>query len=101
MALSREDIQSIARLARLHLTEEEEIRYAEELSAVLSYVDMLNQVDTTGVEETFQVTGLEDIFRTDEVVASSEEKRKLIIDAFPQEKRGMLAVPNVFDTPEE
>jgi len=101
MALSREDIQSIAQLARLHLTEEEEIRYAEELSAVLSYVDMLNQVDTTEIEETCQVTGLVDIFRTDEVVVSSKEKRKSIMSAFPQEKRKMLAVPNVFDATEE
>lgn len=96
MKLDISDIEHIADLARLHLSEEEKARYAEQLSAVLGYVEMLNEVDTTGVEETCQVTGLEDVFREDVVHSASDDVRKEIIAQFPAKTGDLLRVRAVF-----
>ncbi len=97
MSLTREDIRGIAQLARLSLTPEEETSYAEELSVVLSYVDMLNEVDTEGVEPTIQVTGLTDVTREDIIEKTDEETRAKIIGLFPHAEKNMLSVPRVFE----
>jgi len=96
MSVSIEEIEKIATLARLSLTEEEKNRYAEQLSEVLGYIDMLNEVDTSQVEETCQVTGLSDIVRKDEAIPSSEEKRKKLIAQFPDKMGDLLRVKAVF-----
>ncbi len=96
MKLDISDIEHIADLARLHLSEEEKARYAEQLSAVLGYVEMLNEVDTTGVEETCQVTGLEDVFREDVAHSASDDVRKEIIAQFPAKTGDLLRVKAVF-----
>ena len=44
------DVEHVARLARLELTEEEKIKYCEQLGDVLGHVEKMNEVDTTGVE---------------------------------------------------
>ncbi|MBP9732324.1 MAG: Asp-tRNA(Asn)/Glu-tRNA(Gln) amidotransferase subunit GatC [Candidatus Magasanikbacteria bacterium] len=97
MSLTREDIKGIANLARLSLTPEEEIRYAEELSVVLSYIDTLNEVETDGVEPTTQITGLEDVMRDDVAKNSDDETRKKIVTLFPHSENSMLSVPRVFE----
>ncbi len=96
MKLDIQDIEDIAELARLYLTEDEKARYAGQLSAVLDYVEMLNEVDTTGVEETCQVTGLEDVVREDVAVACDEDTRKKIIAQFPAKVGNLLKVKAVF-----
>ncbi len=96
MSVSIEEIEKIATLARLSLTEEEKNRYAEQLSQVLGYIDMLNEVDTSQVEETCQVTELSDIVRKDEAIPSSEEKRKKLIAQFPDKMGDLLRVKAVF-----
>ncbi len=95
MALSLEEIRKIATLARLKLTPEEERRYAETISAVLEYMTILNEVDTTGVPPTFQVTGLEQVVREDEVKAGSH--RAELLTQFPEVKHDQLVVPAVFE----
>jgi aspartyl-tRNA(Asn)/glutamyl-tRNA(Gln) amidotransferase subunit C len=67
MKLSTQEIQHIANLARLDLTEAELELYGNQLSGILDYIDQLQEVDTTGVEPTAQVTGLENILREDVV----------------------------------
>ena len=66
--LTREDVLKLARLARLSLTDEEVEAFRLELSKVLEYVAMLNDVDVSGLEPTSQVTGLKNVMRDDEVV---------------------------------
>lgn len=96
MKLSSEEIESIARLARLDLSEQEKNMYADQLSAVLDYVEMLNEVDTSDVEETCQVTGLVDVFREDEVVDTEPDVKKGLLEAFPANTGSLLKVQAVF-----
>lgn len=65
--LTTEQIKHIANLARLELSEAEEIKYGEQLSAILNYIDKLAEVDTTNVSITSQIGGLINSWREDEV----------------------------------
>ena len=67
MKLEKKDIQHIANLARLELSDQELDAYGTQLSNVLGYIDQLKEVDTSDEEPTAQVTGLENVFREDEV----------------------------------
>lgn len=100
MKLSPNEVEDIAELAKLHLTEEEKERYAEELSVVFDYVEKLQEVDTDGVEITSQVTGLQDVVREDKVEDISEERKQRLIQQFPQKEGKMLKVKAVFDNNE-
>lgn len=67
MAISLQEIEHIAELARLDLTQAEKEKFAPQLEAILKHIDQLNEVDTSGVEITAQVSGLSDIWRADDV----------------------------------
>jgi aspartyl-tRNA(Asn)/glutamyl-tRNA(Gln) amidotransferase subunit C len=64
--LSRDDVLKLARLSRLKLSDEEVEKFRGELSDILEYVEVLNNVDTSGREPTSQVTGLKNVMRKDE-----------------------------------
>ena len=97
MNLDKEQILQIATLARLQLEDEKVEMYSEQLSAVFGYINMLSEVNTNGVKETTQVTGLEDVVREDIVVESSEEKRQKLIALFPKKSGDLLKVDAVFE----
>ncbi len=96
MQLTPLEVKKIATLARLSLSEEETQSYAEQLTAIFGYVEMLNEVDTEGVEETCQVTGLQDVVREDIVVDCDEETKKQLVEAFSDKKGQLLQVKGVF-----
>lgn len=66
MKLSREEVQHIALLARISLSEQDEERLREQLSNILENVEVLKEVDTTGVPPTAQSIALNNVFREDE-----------------------------------
>ncbi len=78
MALTKDEVRHIAKLARLNLSEEEVEKFTKELSSILDYVDQLQEVDTEGVVSTAQVTGLNNSFRADEVKPSKAEADQLL-----------------------
>ena len=65
--ISQEQVRHVAKLARLLLNDQEVERFSGQLSNVFEYMDVLNEVDTEGVIPTSQVTGLENVYREDEV----------------------------------
>jgi aspartyl-tRNA(Asn)/glutamyl-tRNA(Gln) amidotransferase subunit C len=95
MALTIEEVRKISELARIKLTAEEEQRYATTISAVLDYMTILNEVPTDGVVPTFQVTGLEDVFRQDVVEPSLLDKK--LLAQMPATELDELVVPEVFE----
>ena len=94
MPLSIAEVKKIAALARIELTAEEEKRYAKTISAVLDYMKILNEVDTKGVEQTSQVTGLEDVTRPDEPLDCKIVKE--LLAQMPEVETNELVVPGVF-----
>ena len=70
MKLSREDVLNIALLARLGLTESEIGRLREQLSDILENFEVLQQIDTTGIQPAAQSVALQNVVKEDEVDAS-------------------------------
>lgn len=77
-SLSHDDVRHIAKLARLSLSDAEVEKFTTELSGILTYIDMLGKVDTTGVAEQSQVTGLSNSLRDDVVRPSSATREELL-----------------------
>lgn len=76
--LTDEDVLKLARLARLHLEPHEVERFRKEIAAILEYVKKLDTVSTDGLEPTYQVTGLKNVMRPDEVVQYSAQREALL-----------------------
>lgn len=95
MALTLEEVEHIAELARLRLTDEEKALFREQLSAILDYADMLNRLDTSDIPPTATVLPLRTVLRPDEVTPSTPRER-LLANA-PAQEAGMFQVPPVLD----
>ena len=97
MQLTKQEIEHVAKLARLELSEEEINKYGEQLSGVLSYIDQLREVDTSGIEPTAQVTGLQNSWREDVVDDWNDESRQAAINLAPDVEDGQLKVRRVLE----
>jgi aspartyl-tRNA(Asn)/glutamyl-tRNA(Gln) amidotransferase subunit C len=64
------NVTHVAKLANLSLSDEETKKFEHQLAEVLTYFEKLNEVDVTGIQPTSQVTGLENVTRTDTVAPS-------------------------------
>lgn len=96
--IAKEDVQHIAHLARIELTPEEEERFQHELSAILQFVEQLNQVDTTGIQPMTGGTHLEQVARRDEQENTDLDHRAtLLIEAVPEKKDRLVQVRSVFE----
>lgn len=97
MQLSKEEIQHIAKLARLELTEAELEKYGGQLSAVLNYIDQLKEVDVKGVEPTAQVTGLENVLRKDKIKDWDEKEIEEALADAPEREERFIKVKRVIE----
>lgn len=61
------DIDYLVRLSNIPLNEEEKSKYSKQIEGVIEFIDKLNELDTSNVEPTYQVTGQLNIMRADEV----------------------------------
>lgn len=77
MAISRQEVLTIAKLARLTLTEDEINMFQEQLSDVLDYAAQLQQLDTRGVPPTASALPLHNVMRPDEVALSLDNEDAL------------------------
>ncbi len=93
--ISKEQVSHIADLARIELTNKEKEKYADELSAVLGFVEQLSEVNTDNIISTSQVTGLVNIAREDAVENCDPETRKKILEAAPMREGDYIKVKAV------
>ncbi len=94
--LTTQDVLRLARLAKLQLTDEELHTFAAELSAILGYVEQLGQVDTSGLEPTSQVTGLQNITRPD-VIVDYKESHDSLLKNVPSTENGLIKVKRIIE----
>jgi len=92
--LTRDDILKLARLARLQLSDEEVEQFRSEISSILGYVEQLQKVDTKGLEPTYQVTGLKNVMRADEVKDYGATKEDLLKNS-PAIEKGHFKVKRI------
>ena len=97
MKLSNKEIKHIADLARLDLTEKELAKYGSQLSAILGYIDQLQEVDTTGVEPTAQVTGLTNVFAKDEIETWDKTEQQAALGQAPEIENNQVKVKRVLE----
>lgn len=76
--LSKEDVLKLARLSRIKLSDSEIDSFKDEIDEILGYVEKLSEVDTKGLKPTYQVTGLTNVMRTDEVKNYGLSKQELM-----------------------
>jgi aspartyl-tRNA(Asn)/glutamyl-tRNA(Gln) amidotransferase subunit C len=98
MSITRAEIQEVALLARLELTEAEIERLAGDLSAILAYVAQLARLDTSGVEPTTHAVPMDCPLREDAVEPSLP--REVATAAAPAPQDGFFSVPAILDVPE-
>ncbi len=91
------DVEKVAKLALLKLTDEEKKQFAKELPLILDYVGKLAEVDTSKVEVKEYLIEQSNVFRADDVRACDAETAKAAIDSFPKKKGNALQVPEVFE----
>jgi aspartyl-tRNA(Asn)/glutamyl-tRNA(Gln) amidotransferase subunit C len=93
MRVTIEDVEKIAALAKLHLSEEEKEKYCAQLDQILTYVQKLNELDTEDIEPTYYVQYSGDVMREDKV-APSLSRDKALQNA-PLKVQGFVRVPKV------
>ncbi|MDR1832948.1 MAG: Asp-tRNA(Asn)/Glu-tRNA(Gln) amidotransferase subunit GatC [Fusobacteriaceae bacterium] len=93
MALTKEEVLKVAKLARLTFPEERIEKFREELNGILDYIDMLNEVDTEGVEALVNVSDEVNNLREDEVRPSVSAAEALM--NAPVSAEGTVVVPKV------
>lgn len=91
--ITHEEIRRIAALANIGLNEDEMSRMAAELNQIVGFVKRLQTVDTSEVPPTDQVTGLQDVWRPDEVT-SGLSRKELLANA-PDKEGGFFKVKRV------
>lgn len=87
------DVEHVAKLARLELTEDEKELYTKQLGDVLKYVDQMNEVDTSDVKPMTQVIDFVNVMREDKVYYE-HTKEELMANA-PEEENGFFKVPKI------
>lgn len=94
-SLTQAEVDHVARLARLRLNSSELELMRDQLSNILDYIAMLQEVDVEGVPPTAQITGLSSIMRPD-VVTGQLEIAQALANA-PDTSNGMFRVKAVFE----
>jgi aspartyl-tRNA(Asn)/glutamyl-tRNA(Gln) amidotransferase subunit C len=95
MKLSREEVEHIADLARLALSDEEVARYQGQLSTILEHFEHLQELETDDIPPTASVLPLRSVMRADEARPPLERER--ILENAPEPRDGCFKVPAVLE----
>lgn len=95
MKVTTEDILHIASLSRLRIAKDEEASYREDLDKIISYMDILEGVDTKDTPPTTYALPMENVFRED--VVKESLPRELVLSNAPEEEDGYFKVPRVLE----
>ena len=95
MKLNRKDVEHVALLSRLELSEQELDKFTGQLDAILEYIDVLNQVDTSAVEPLAHVLEIRNVMRADEVQPSLP--REAALQNAPEAEDGFFKVPKIVE----
>ncbi len=95
MKIQKKEVEHVAKLARLELKEPEKEQLSEQLSNILTYIEKLNELDTSKAEPTTHVVPLRNVFREDEVKPSLDPKSALA--NAPEKIDGFYRVPKIIE----
>lgn len=95
MNITKQEVEHVARLARLELSEQEKEKLTEQLSGILTYVEKLNELTTSGVEPTAHVLDINNVMRDDQPVESLSQEQALA--NAPDKAAGHFRVPLIIE----
>ena len=95
MKLSTQDVEYVAKLARLEVTDGEKEKFTAQLNDILIYIDQLNELDTAGVEPMTHAIAVTNAFREDKVMDSLGTEGALA--NAPDTRGDFFRVPKVID----
>jgi aspartyl-tRNA(Asn)/glutamyl-tRNA(Gln) amidotransferase subunit C len=91
------DVKHVAKLANLSITPDEETKFSSQFTETLKTINLINELDTSKVAPTFQVTGLTNITRLDEVDTKRIIPKERVLAQAHQVYQDFIVVPRVFD----
>ena len=95
MKISKQEVEHVAKLARLELSEQEKDKLTNQLSNILTYVETLNSLDTKGVEPTSHVLDIKNVMR-DDVAMQGLTQEQALANA-PDKAAGHYKVPKIIE----
>jgi len=96
MKLTKSQVQHISDLAKLNLSDEEIAKFQKQLSSILEYVELLNEVDTAGVEPTAQTTGLKNVYQEDKPQKEECLTQQEVLKNATETENGFIKTKAVF-----
>ncbi|KPL15908.1 MAG: glutamyl-tRNA amidotransferase [Bacteroides sp. SM23_62] len=93
MSISIEDVEYLADLAKLKLSEREKRKFQKELEKIIRYIDQLKEVDTEKIPPTSHVIPMENVLREDKILTSLSQDEALA--NAPEKEDGYFKVPKV------
>ena len=95
MKITQQEVEHVAKLARLEFSEQEKEKLTQQLSNILTYVEKLGELDTKGVEPTSHVLDIKNVMR-DDVIAGSLPQDRALANA-PEKAAGHYKVPLIIE----
>jgi len=95
MKITKQEVEHVAKLARLELSEQEKDQLTDQLSGILTYVEKLNELTTTGVEPTAHVLDISNVMR-DDLPQESLSQEQALANA-PDKAAGHFRVPLIIE----
>lgn len=95
MKVDKETVKYIANLSKIKVSEDEIDKYSKDLSQVIQFVEVLNEVNIEGVKPTAHILNIQNVFRKDEV-KPSYDRDELLANA-PSKEAGCYSVPKVVE----
>ena len=95
MEIKREDIEHIAKLSMLNLSDEEITRYTKDMEQIVGFANKINDIDTSEIEESAFALDAKNVFRKDEIRESFD--RDLLLSNAPNSNGEAYSLPNVMD----
>ncbi|PLR75683.1 Asp-tRNA(Asn)/Glu-tRNA(Gln) amidotransferase GatCAB subunit C [Bacillus sp. V3-13] len=93
--ISKDQVQHVANLARLAITEEEAEKFTKQLDAIISFAEELNEVNTDGVEPTAHVLNMKNVMREDK--PEKGLPREEVLKNAPEHEKGQFKVPSILE----
>ena len=95
MKVDKKEVEYVAMLARVELSEEEKDLYSEQMSTILAFFDRLKEVDTGNVQPTSHVVDLVNAYRSDEVRPGPGVEE--VLANAPERAQRLFRVPKILD----
>ncbi|UOE94497.1 Asp-tRNA(Asn)/Glu-tRNA(Gln) amidotransferase subunit GatC [Alkalihalobacillus sp. LMS39] len=93
--ISEEQVKHVAHLARLSITDEEAVKFTQQLDAIISFAEQLNELDTENVKPTSHVLDLKNVLREDKPDKGLPVEE--VLKNAPDKEEGQFSVPSILE----